>query len=207
MYLRHLKQCLIHHKSSKYSCTKWMICTINSYTVLNQHYVWIGTVYTLKYKVHLREFPQSILNKTAFIWYISGCKTLHILIYLIPFIIPWGRHIKWRHYYQLRVKCMNRVSAHHTEAANLRPTVQMWKRNPGHWLAHSRVVTADARSAQPPAGYRITHGHRAGGKSEQLTRHLRAQDGSAPSPSCRRVVQAHPWKARGREQTRVDSKS
>ena len=173
MYLRHLEQCLIHRTPSKYSCTTWTIRTINRYMVLNQHYVWIGTVYTSNYKVHLCEFPQPILNKTAFIWYISGCKALHILIYLIPFIIPWGRHIKWRHCYQLRVKCINRVSAHHTEAANLRPMVQMWKRNPGYCLTHSRVVIADAPSAQPPAGYRVT----------QIRREVGAAD--SPSPSTR----------------------
>ena len=167
MYLRHLEQCLIHRRPSKYSCTRWTIRTINRYTVLNQHYVWIGTVYTSNYKVHLCEFPQPILSKTAFIWYISGCKALHILIYLIPFIIPWGRHIKWRHCHQLRVKCINRVSAHHTEAANLRPTVQMWKRNPGYCLTHSRVV--NCWCAQRPAPCRLPrHAEQAGSRSSWL---------------------------------------
>lgn len=49
----------------------------------------------------------------------------------------------------------------------------MWKWNPGYCLTHSRVVIADAPSAQPPAGYRVT----------QIRREVGAAD--SPSPSTR----------------------
>lgn len=85
------------------------------------------------------------------------------------------------------------------EAANLRPTVQRWKWNPGHCLAHSRVVTADARGAQPHdcARHAWAQSRKRIGAADSPSP---STDGSAPSPSCRRVVQAHPEAEAGTDQ-------